>query len=66
MEKQNVGTGVIGNKLCYYHGFDDVYAAGRNYGRNPCNNRFASDFAPIFWESKNNRVRKHGNNIGGT
>lgn len=53
MEKQNVGPGTIGNKLRYYNGFDDVYAAGRNLGRDIRSCCFDSNVDAIFWNEKN-------------
>ena len=49
MEKQNVGTGIIYYKLCYYNGSDDVYAACGYYGWNTCLQCIDFDFDTVFW-----------------
>lgn len=49
MEKQNVGTGIIHYKLCYYNGSDDVYAAYGYYGWNTCLQCIDFDFDTVFW-----------------
>ena len=56
MEKQNVGVGIISNKLCYYNGFNDVYATSGDNGWNTCNYCFNFNLDTIFWKQKNNRI----------
>ena len=52
MEKQNVGGGIISNKLCYCNGFNDVYATGWNNGWNTCNHCFNFNLNIIVWKQK--------------
>lgn len=48
MEKQNVGFGVVGNKLCDNFGGDDVYAADVGDGWNICGRGFGFDSYAVF------------------
>ncbi len=50
MKKQNVGVGIISNKLCYYNGFNDVYATSGDNGWNTCNYCFNFNLDTIFWK----------------